>query len=182
MAKSQNSQLELIKIILDHSYIDNTGFLYEKDVANNGAIFEMKRNIICHYGIDFLLFRYDPNKVKLFPYFKETSGLKKICDYILFAEEGKYLYLLLIELKKGTESATKQLNASELFVKFLIDSGKRIDLQFTEHIIIKKIRVSEERARRRNRGTKIKKLEPDENGVINYDHSEVFRLKEILDT
>ena len=105
----------------------------------------------------------------------------KICDYLLFAEHGHHLYLLLIELKKGTDSANKQLIASHCFADFIIASAKRIGITLTENIVIYKIRVSEERAKKRNRSTKIKQLVPDQNGIINYDHSEVFRIKEIIE-
>ena len=134
MAKQQPNQLDLIKALLDNAYIDTSNVLIEREVTANGTPFEMKRQIVTHHGIDFLLFRFDPNKVKLFPYFHEKSGLKKICDYIIFAEEGVHLYILLIELKLGTETATKQLIASEVFAKFIIDSARRVDIDLTKNI------------------------------------------------
>ena len=78
------------------------------------------------------------------------SGLKKICDYILFAEEGDYLFIFLIELKKGTESAKKQLNASQEFVNYIINSAQRIGKAIDEKIAFRQIRVSEKRISRRN--------------------------------
>ncbi len=181
MAKQQISQLDLIKTLLDSSHIDDSKVLQEIDKNHKGASFEMRRQIICHHGIEYTLYRFDPSKVKLFPYFSTKSGLHKICDYILFAEEGQHLYLLLIELKKGTESANKQLAATQCFAEFIISTARRIGIQLTEHLVIHKVRVSEERAKQRNRGTKLKKLVADQNGIINYDHSAVFRIKEILE-
>lgn len=181
MVKQQNSQLDLIRTLLNSAYIDNNKILIEKEIASNGKPFEMRRNIIAHRDITFLLFRFD-TKLKLFPYFNELTGLNKVCDYMLFAEEGDHLFLLLIELKKGTESALKQLAASESFAHFIIDAARRVGILLTENIHIKKIRISEERAKRRNRGSKIKDLTEDENGIINYDHSFDFRIKEILET
>lgn len=90
------------------------------------------------------------------------------------------MHLLLIELKLGTASATNQLIASECFAEFIINSAKRVGIKLTNNIHIKKIRVSEERANRRNRTTKRGKLESDINGIINYDYSD-FILKEVLD-
>lgn len=181
MAKQQDSQLDIVRTLLDNSFIDHNKILIEKEIAANGKPFEMRRNIIAHRDINFLLFRFD-TKTRLFPYFNELSGLNKVCDYILFVEEADHLYLLLIELKKGKESALKQLAASESFAHFIIASARRIGILLTENIHIKKIRISDERAKRRNRGSKIKELLEDENGIINYDHSCDFRIKELLQT
>jgi hypothetical protein len=176
MAKQTVNQLDLIKQLLHDDYLEKGGdakILREKGV--------MERNIIGHRGIDYLLYRYDPDKINLFPYFAQTSGLRKICDYFLFALEGQHLHILLIELKLGTESALQQLIASEYLVKFILDSAKRIGLELTEYIYIKKVRISEERAKQRNRKTKPSSIEYDVNKILNYDHSRDFRLKECLD-
>lgn len=176
MAKQIVNQLHLIQTLLEDKYLEkgnDAKVLVEKNI--------MKRNIVVHNGITHLLYRYDPNKIKLFPYFSNKSGLHKICDYILFASEGQHLHLLLIELKLGTESATNQLIASECFAEFILNSAKRVGIELTNNIHIKKIRVSEERSKRRNRTTKPGNLELDQNGIINYDHSDVFRIKEVLD-
>jgi len=96
--------------LLEDKYLekDKDAFvLYEKKI--------MKRKIVVHNGITHLLYKYDPDTIKIFPYFSNKTGLHKICDYILFASEGQHLHLLLIELKLGTASATNQLIASECF-------------------------------------------------------------------
>jgi hypothetical protein len=176
MAKQTVNQLDLIQTLLDDHFLEkgnDAKVLNEKNV--------MERKIVTHHGISTLLYRFDPDKIKLFPYFSNKSGLHKICDYILFANEGSHLHLLLIELKRGTESATNQLIASECFVDFILNSAKRVGIELTPTIYIKKIRVSEERSKRRNRKTKPEELSYDQNGIINYDHSEVFRIKEILE-
>ena len=177
MVQQSVNQLELIKDFLHDDYREkgeNARFLREKNI--------MKREIVCHKGIEYLLYRYDPDTVKLFPYFAEKYGLRKICDYFLFATEGQYLYILLIELKLGIESAREQLIASELLAEFMKNSAKRIGIELTEHIFIKKIRVSEERAKKRNRSTKPTSIKYDNNMILNYDHSDIFRIKEVLDT
>jgi hypothetical protein len=176
------NQLELIKTVFHSDYLDESKQLYEKDTDSKGISFEMTRKIQHHHGIDYVLYRFDPNKKEFFPYFSNESGLKKICDYILFAEEGKYLYVILLELKKGTESAQTQLLASEGFMNFVLASAKRIGITFSEHIQTIKVRVSEERAKKRNRSTKPSGLKKDENGIVNYDHSDIFRIKEVIAT
>ena len=176
------NQLELIKTIFHQNYLDESKLLYEKDTASKGVPFEMSRKIRSHHGIDYVLYRFDPNKKEFFPYFSDQSGLKKICDYILFAEEEKHLYVILVELKKGTEPATNQLLASEAFMDFVFASAKRIGLSVSTEIHTIKVRVSEERAKKRNRNTKPSGLKKDENGIVNYDHSDIFRIKEVLKT
>lgn len=181
MAKQKNSQLDLIKTLLHDTYLEkgnDAKILIEKDDLTKKTI--MQRSIIAN-KIDYLLYRYDPNKSKIFPYFSDISGLKKICDYILFAEEGQHLSLLLIELKLGKESAKNQLIASECFAEFIIKSAKRVGIELTENISIKKIRVSEARAKNRNRTTKSGSLKYDENDIINYDYGDAFRIREVLE-
>ena len=180
MAKQQINQLELIETLLNKSYKDDSKVLSEKEKLANGEKFEMNRIIVCH-NIDFLLYRLDPNKIKLFPYFNNVSGLKKVCDYILFAKEGEYLYILLIELKKGKESASKQLNAATAFSEYILVAARRVGINIIENIKTIKIRISEERAKKRNQKTKSKKLSFDENGILNYDHPTAFRLREIFE-
>jgi hypothetical protein len=176
----QINPLDSLEKLLDKSFIDKSNTLLEKGKTFNGQSFSMRRELISKPDISFLLTRFDPNQVTLFPYFLQTSGLRKICDYLLFVVENNQFYIILIELKYGTESATKQLESTEIFAKFLIDSGKKIKLDFPENYNIIKVRVSEERARNRNRGTKIKGLQSDINGIINYDHSNAFRIKEVI--
>jgi hypothetical protein len=180
MESKKVSQLRLIETLLHDSYLEkgnDAEILIERDDSTGKVL--MERSIVAD-KIDYLLYRYDPNKIKIFPYFADISGLKKICDYILFAEEGQHLSLLLIELKLGTEPARNQLIASECFVEFIIKSAKRVGIELTENISIKKIRVSEERAKKRNRQTKHGSLKYDENDIINYDYGDAFRIKEVL--
>lgn len=175
-----NSQLDLIQKLLHENYL-TTGNDAKKLIEKNkdGRVI-MERPIV-DGKVKYLLYRFDPNQMNLFPYFAKTSGLKQICDYILFAEEGNNLHILLIELKHGTESARSQLIASECFVDFILKSAKRVQLELTENQYVKKIRVSEERAKQRNRKTKPGPIEMDENDIFNYDHADVFRIKEMLD-
>lgn len=182
MAKQKNSsQLENLKKILENKYIDSSNILVEKNKTSKGVEFKMERKIISHNDIKYLIFRYDPDKVDIFPYFNQISGLKKICDYFMFVEEGQNFYAILIELKLGIDSAKKQLEASDEFIKFLIKSSERVGLPNLTNFNIIKVRLSEERSKKRNRTTKQKKLQMDENRIINYDHSDVFRIMEVLD-
>ncbi len=99
----------------------------------------------------------------------------------MFVEEGSNLFVLTIEMKLGTASASKQLSASECFIDFIMSSAKRIGKDLTGPIHCIKVRVSERRSQKRNRTTK-HSLQFDENRIINYDHSQVFRIQELIDT
>jgi hypothetical protein len=173
MAKQLVNQLDLIKQLLHDDYLEKGNDA--KRLREEGI---MERKIISH-GIDYLLYRYDPDKVNIFPFFAKTSGLRKICDYFLFATEGLHLHILLIELKLGTESANQQLIASEYLAEFILNSAKRIGIHLTEHIHIKKVRVSEKRASNK-RKTKPTLIQYDVNKILNYDYAHDFRLRELL--
>lgn len=179
MAKQNNtiSQLDLIDKLLSDKYKDISGYLTEIDRAN-----DVNMNIkIADHRINHLLYKIDSKgKEDLFPYFNDITGLKKFCDYILFAEVDNYLYLLLIELKKGTSSAVKQLKASNCFAEFILSSAKRIGIEITENTSIYKIRISEDKIRKCNKGkTKPMELTKDENDIINYNRID-FRIKEVI--
>jgi hypothetical protein len=82
--------------------------------------------------VDYLLYRFDDEVHEVFPFFARIRGLKKMCDYILFARTKKYslFYVFLIELKNKTgKGAAAQIKAGECFIKFLLDSTQRVDLK-----------------------------------------------------
>ena len=179
MAKQKNNkQLELIKTLLNDAYLqknDDAKKLVEGNV--------MERKIIVNQDLEYLLYKFDEDK-NLLPFFAGTkgsvSGLRQICDYFLFVEEKKSLHILLIELKKGTESARKQLVAAEYFTNFILKSAERVGIKLTENIFIKKVRISENRANKRTTAGIIP-LEYDVNEIINYDYVNLFRINAVLD-
>ena len=175
MAKQKNSkQLELIQTLLNDAYLqkdDNAKKLVEGNV--------MERKIIVNQDLEYLLYKFDEDK-NLLPFFGNTSGLKQVCDYFLFVENKKSLHILLIELKKGTESARKQLVAAEYFTNFILKSAERVGIKLTENIFIKKVRISENRANKRTTAGIIP-LEYDVNEIINYDYVNLFRINAVLD-
>ncbi len=175
MAKHSVKQLDFIKPIINNKFIDDNKYLRE---IGDGFVMELE--IVSHKkGLEYVLYKFDPNQIDLFPFFTDISGLKKICDYFLFVQEGSVLYVLLIELKKGTKSAYQQLNASEVFANFIIESAARIQSEFKKQVIeIRKIRISDKRAKKT---TKPKTLVYDENGIINYDLPTKFRIQPIIE-
>lgn len=171
-------QLTILKKILQNELFVDANLLQEKEKDTNGKEFLMKREIKSHKGIDFLLFRLDPNKINPFPYFNKNIGLSKICDYIMFVQKSNTLFILLIELKLGSKSATNQLLSSEEFTKFIINSGKRVGFNFTSELEFRKVKISESELHRTK--TAQSKLEKDENEIIHYNHKSEFKIMEIL--
>lgn len=88
------SKLAIIREILNESFKhSNQNCLSEKDTDSKGKKFEVNYKIVKQPQIDFELFRYDEAAL---PFFKNITDLKKMCDYILFAEEGEYIYTYLL--------------------------------------------------------------------------------------
>lgn len=141
------SKLKIIREILhtNFKHSDQT-CLSEKNVDTKGKKFEVKYQIVKQPQIDYELFRYDEAAL---PFFNNISGLKKMCDYILFAEEGEYLYIFVIELKLGNDSAKIQLNAAKVFVQFIIDSANRVGKEINVDYKIRKIRICDSMIKKR---------------------------------
>ncbi len=78
------------------------------------------------------LYRYDQEEQKdqFLPFFNHSHILKdllKFCDYILLAEKNDKLYVLLIEMKSGSNTdAPKQLEATDTFMRYIQDTADRI--------------------------------------------------------
>ena len=143
------TQLEVIERILEENYIHpEQGKLIEEDTDVKGNKFKVEYKIISNLKLEYKLYRYDD---KIFPFFSEgVPALKKMCDYILFCQDNRWLFVFIIELKLGTESAGKQLNAAEIFIEFIINSAKRIGEPIT-NIDIRKIRISDRKIRIRQK-------------------------------
>lgn len=127
----QMSSLDVINEILNYE------FMYHKDILaefkrpdnseNNDPMMSLK--IDNRGGADsYTIYSFDKDGVDTFPFFNNRGerGLKKICDYILFAQAGDKLVILVIELKSGSGSSSKQLKASRVFVEYLINTAKRL--------------------------------------------------------
>lgn len=176
-----SNKLEIINSILNEKFKDDLNFLSEKDKDKDGRSFEMKRKIVSKKGLNYVLYKYDTNK-DIFPFFKSqgVTGLKKVCDYILFAEEGEHLFVYLIELKKGTESAKSQLEAGQCFAKYILSTIERLKLEIKltdDNLHFRRIRISESKS---NKKTLKKGIVEKENGVIEHQHPDCFFIQEYL--
>lgn len=63
----------------------------------------------------------------LFPFFNRGEAkVTAFCDYVIFSEYNNILFVLLIELKKGDNNVTKQLNAAKCFAEYIISTVNRV--------------------------------------------------------
>lgn len=159
------TNIEIINKVIDEQFLStDQKYVTEKDFDRFGKPFEMKFEIVKSNSIEYSLYRFES---KDFPFFKELKGLKKMCDFILFAEENNHLYVFLIELKLGPESAQKQLAAANEFAVFLLKSSKRIG-QIVSHFSVKKIRICQQIVNKRNKLALENNYQFDEDNYLDY--------------
>ena len=112
--------LDSVKRVLKDSYRIKTNTLIENNKGSGGKHFKMERSVVSFKGVEYLIYRFDPDAESLFPYFKEIKDLSKICDFIIFAQRADEFFVFLIEMKLSSGSPEKQLEMSEGFVKFIL--------------------------------------------------------------
>lgn len=170
------SKLAIIREILNDNFKHyDKNYLSEKDINNKGKNFEVKYRIVKQHQIEFELFRFDQSAL---PFFKDITDLKKMCDYVLFAEEGDFMYIFVIELKLGNISAKKQLNAAKEFIQFIINSANRIGKEIDGNYKIRKIRICDEMIKKRK--TKMdKNIQFDGDDYCEY-HLQNFLLEPLM--
>ena len=173
------TKLDNIESILNEKFKDNSGILIETDKDKNGQKFEMRRTIVSNQ-LQYLSYKYD-SKIDVFPFFKtNVSGVKKMCDYVLFIEENQNLHIFLVELKKGAESANKQLLSGESFANFIIETVRRINPETqidTKKTYFRKIRICESKSKKQ---TLKMEIVEQKNGIIDHIHPNCFYLKNYI--
>jgi|SRR5690554_2860017 len=112
--------------ILDSRFLHNSNELIERQQD-----FSMNVDICSSNKENYIVYKFDAN-TNLFPYFTSKKHLKKICDYVVFFEKGNDLYVAICELKKSNNGnnnsiCNHQLEATKLFVNFIINSLKRLN-------------------------------------------------------
>lgn len=134
------SNIEIIQKILHEEYKHpNQDVIEECNTDCKNKEFVQKYKIEQdESSINYLLYRYDKEAL---PFFNEVHGLKKMCDYILFTEWNNKLRVFAIELKQTNDRALPQLEAASEFVKFLMNSAKRVGFEIDESFSIWKIRI-----------------------------------------
>lgn len=86
---------------------------------------------IINDGVSYLSYSYDKTikgKVNdILPFLAKNKNVHSMCDYILFCKEKKKLFILLIELKKGSNEVMTQLKAGKCFAQFIISTLNRVE-------------------------------------------------------
>jgi len=173
------SNLQAMKTILHEKLkAADQSKLEEVNYKRNGKSRFHQSYPIVSGNLNYMVYRFPSEPEKMFPYFSEESGLRKLCDYLVLAEERNHLYLFLVELKLGKDSAMKQLKAGKVFVSYLLESAKRIGLEVNDAYTVRMLRISEINTGKR--GLMEKPIEFIE-GYYEYPHN-AFRLKALIQT
>lgn len=168
------NKLELISNILDDFFKeDNISKLQE--INENMVIdFENENKKYLSFSFDKQLPAKDFPK-GLFPFFNRgVPMVTSFCDYVIFSENKKELFILLIELKKGNNNVTKQLKAGKCFAEYVVSTLNRVyNLNITPQI--REISI-------RKRNVKPKQQQKRINYIDNFHtfSDNKFRLKRYL--
>lgn len=132
-------------------------------------------------GLKYSMLSFDvpikKGEVGLFPYFKKKEGVCKMCDYVIFCEHHHCLYVLLVELKKGSEQVMPQLIAGECLARFIVSTLNRVEKKgYTA--IFRKIAVRNIHLRRKPT-TQVCDVTYDSKGFCTFKGSS-FYLQEFL--
>lgn len=132
-------------------------------------------------GLKYSLLSFDvpikKGEVGLFPYFKKKEGVCKMCDYVIFCDQHHCLYVLLVELKKGSEQVMPQLVAGECLAKFIVSTLNRLEKNGYS-AIFRKIAVRGNYIKRKPT-TQVHDVVYDSKGFCTFKGS-TFYLKEFL--
>lgn len=175
------NEFDFIKMVLSDNFLSHDQSCL-KEIDKDGKIVQSLR-FDAYYleNRNGCLYRYDRNHGgDHLPFFREgegtPSGLRSFCDYVYLTENKDYTYIFLIELKRGrTDGYTKQIAASEMFIKYILSSAKRIcsENEFPEfdenRVLLRRILVRPPKSKKKP--TKVKALPyfRDLNDYITYN-------------
>lgn len=113
---------------------DGSFLLVEEKEANG-----QKPHVVKSHKIkpvkEMAVFRFSLDDEDFLPFFKDSRTpecgprfLKKFCDYVMLAHDEHELHILLLELKRSKKDPeiVQQLKASELFMRYVVDTAERI--------------------------------------------------------
>lgn len=166
------SNLELIDNVLNEQFKNKTNYLEEKAVN-----MKIKCDTSCCRSF---IFKFDIQldrsyKGGFFPFFSNSKGVNKRCDYIIFSEIQGKLFALIIELKAGTKGSMPQLNAGECFVDYVINTVNRVN---NKSLAIEKRKISI-RNFRTKRYTRVRDVKYDQHNHHTFQQT-TFRIHSFL--
>ena len=120
------NKLELISNILEDFFKEDNITKLQEIQENMVVEFENENKKYLSFSFDKQLPAKDFPK-GLFPFFNRgVAKVTSFCDYVIFSENKRELYILLIELKKGDNNVTKQLKAGKCFAEYIISTLNRV--------------------------------------------------------
>lgn len=146
----KNNEIDKINFILDKKYLcKDQSKIVEVNFDSKGKPFCMERCVVGASSLSYSIYRFDPNDNNFFPYFSDVKDLKKICDYIIFVEDSKRLFIFLVELKKKSGSPERQLDMSVDFVNFILARAKSINCEINKDISFRKLGIKDSQTKKR---------------------------------
>jgi small nuclear ribonucleoprotein (snRNP)-like protein len=170
----------------DYSFINhilNAKFL----VKNQFLLEERQGNMQPHEvairqslsNIEYKLYKFDENP---YPFFSSGSSnstpklLQSFCDYVMVVNRDDTCTIMLIELKRGMDSATHQLRAADAWLNFVLETAERIKgknnyKQFNRNNIHKRLIAIYDKARKRKTSSFIHPRNIDESEIVSHQGS-----------
>ncbi|WP_139959984.1 hypothetical protein [Flavicella sediminum] len=161
-----------------------TNVLNSDFVSKENTLEEPKENMkipLDNSGCNSIVFKFDTQLGKefkggIFPFLNRgETGVCKVCDYIIFAEQNGKTFAIVIELKLGKDGTQKQLNSGICISTFIKDTVNRV---YNKKIKLIQRKVSIHEFKRKNR-TKLKEIEYNENNTHIFTQN-TFRVQEFL--
>ena len=156
--------------------------LVEENVDDRQHLFRMERPVIVNHAIAHVIYRFDPDREILFPFLKPSYPLRRVCDYIIFADDGCEKFVFLFEMKRRQGSPGEQAAISVSFVDFIL---KRMDFKngtsIAPSVIYRKIGVKDTSAPQRLKTGGYASLSYDQNGYVLLHREFDIRLRILMD-
>lgn len=175
-------ELPKIKRILHCKYLCPGSKLVEENRDNKGKTFVMERSVISTNNVDHLIYKF-PETDPLFPYFNRVEGLHRICDYVIFAENRRTLFVFICELKLKTGTPWKQAQISETFVRFILSRIQVCSIpgcSLSKQIAIRKLGIKETKGNRRTTKGYAQKEFDAENYLLLQKNEKIY-LDQLMD-
>lgn len=119
----KNDLITKTKDLLADFFKDSTNLLEEPAEKMRIQVIQTGKSVV--YSFDIAQKKGLSHK-DLFPFFKTFKGAHTMCDYMIFAQQTGKLYILLVELKKGSSNTGPQLRAGKIFASFIADTFNRV--------------------------------------------------------
>jgi len=179
---SNSGEINKIKGLFKNKYVSNEQTIVQEINRDcKGRELIMKREVIGHSSLEYIIYRFDPDEIDLFPYFEEVKGLRKICDYLIFSEDKGRLFIFIVELKKRSGSPLVQLELSECFVNFILKRAEKIGITINKEVHIRKIGLKDSQSSNKQKTTYYKDMQYDNNRYILLQAKCPIRLALLMD-